>query len=96
MIVVVYETCVCGAEVPRKVASGAIQTVWCGACGIEVRDCKAAGCDKKAVAYTGSFDRPLDLCRWHAELLEQHGDRPVTYRGRAASHRPSDEEGEVS
>lgn len=32
MTVLVYETCECGTQVPRRISQYAIETVWCPAC----------------------------------------------------------------
>lgn len=96
MTAVVYETCACGAAVPRRVSPNAVEVVFCPECGIEVRDCKAPGCDQKAIGYSGTFDRPLFLCSLHAALLEFAGGRPVrrwpTYVKESSEYQPVEKE----
>lgn len=76
MTVVVFETCACGADVPRKIAAAeteprvtAIQIVWCPSCGLEVMDCQAPECDRKATHRANT----LHVCGYHSLLCDLAG-----------------------
>lgn len=74
--VLVYETCACGTEVPRKLffadsepRTTATQVVWCPNCRNEVGTCEAKGCPEPASARANS----LRVCRYHETLARLAG-----------------------
>lgn len=67
MTVLVHEICECGATVPRRIASGAIEVVWCPECKREFsgKRCGVAGCTAEACSDLTTHGHRTPICALH-------------------------------
>lgn len=74
-MILVHETCECGAVVARKLVRGATQVVWCGACRREFNGnpCGVPGCEREASTYLRTHGHATPICPLHRAGAEALG-----------------------